>query len=115
MISKKVGRRPYGRTPKQIEAVKHMRRHRNLHHDRRKSYCEIANLMNDNNIKHPKGKKHFPPPAGKRWYATTIKNILERFEGQELRERKKKVRQYLDIQQGVVLLEYIDREFKEGS
>lgn len=114
-MSKKVGRRPYGRTPKQIEAVKYMRRHRNLHHGSRKSYCEIANIINSHNVRYPAGKKHYPPPAGQQWYPTTIKNILERLEDQELRERKKKVRQYLDIPQGVVLLEYIERESKEGS
>ncbi len=100
------GRRAYGITPKQVEAIRYMRRLRNLHHGRRKSYCEIADLMNR--------KKHFAPPAGQEWYATTIKNILERLEGQELWDRKRKVRQYLDIPQGIRLMEFIEEEFNSG-
>jgi site-specific recombinase XerD len=103
------GRKAYGSTQKQIEGIRFMRRMRNIHHGRRKSFGEIANIMNDNLVRYPIGaKKHFPPPCSNRWSATTIKNIIERLEGVELWERKRKVRQYLDIQQGVKLMEFIE-------
>lgn len=112
-MNKRRGRRPYGRTPKQIEAIKFMRLQRNLHHGRRKSYCEIANLMNNNNIKNSKGKKHHPPPAGKMWYPTTIENILTRTAGKELKQRRKITRlesdKYLNLHQAARIYETLDK------
>lgn len=115
-MSKKVGRKPYGRTQKQLEAIRFMRRQRNLYLGRRKSFCEIANLLNERNQLYPKGsKKHFPPPAGKCWYGTTVENILKRVEGIELRERTKNRRDYLDIPQTLKLWDFINKQCQNGT
>ena len=115
-MSGKAGRKPYGSTPKQIEAIKLMRRQRNIHHRQRKSYCEIANFMNERNLKYPKGsKKHFPPPAGKCWYATSVENILKRVEVEKLRECTRKVRKYLDIPQATKLWQFVEQQCRAES
>lgn len=49
---------------------------RNIHHGKRKTFCQIAKILNSR----PSSFDGLclDPPAGKKWYATTIKNILER-------------------------------------
>lgn len=103
--NKKVGRKPYGSTPCEKEIIRKMRRYRNIHHGRRKTFCQIAALLNTQGIE---------PPAGKKWYPTTIQNILERLAGKELLERQKKTLKHLDPTQVTMLWGGVCRDAESG-
>ena len=104
-MSKKVGRKPYGSTPGEVEIIRKMRRYQNLHHGRRKTYCQIAALLNSQGIK---------PPAGQQWYGTTVQNILNRMEGKELREGQRKILKHLDPTQVATLWDAVCRDAESG-
>ncbi len=94
------GRKPYGRNETEQAVIARMRRLRNIHHGRRKSFCDIANLLNE---------QHAPPPSGLRWYGTTVKNILERDEARSTHDARRtksgiEPDDYLNVEQvGMVL------------
>jgi integrase len=67
--SKKVGRKPYGHRPDELEVLQKIKRLRNIHHGERKTPHEITAYLNEHGIE---------PPAGQKWYTTTVKNILDR-------------------------------------
>ena len=67
--SKKPGRKPYGHRPGESEVIQKIKRLRNIHHGERKTPYEIAAYLNERGIE---------PREGKKWYTTTIINILDR-------------------------------------
>lgn len=86
------------------ECIGQMRRLRNKHRGRRKSYSEIARILN--------AKSEYPSPAGRYggWEATTIKNILDR--DRKPKKRKRVQRRgifgdnYLNVTQATKLFIY---------
>lgn len=68
-----------------FECISQMRRLRNLHHGRRKSYTEISQVLN--------AERTHPSPAGiiGGWYATSVKNILERADKPKKNPRKRRL------------------------
>ena len=93
-MAKKVGRKPYGSKAGELTVIQRIRRWRNLHHGRHKSPYEIANLLN---------KQGVSPPAGERWYGTTVKNIISRYDRVKIKRSRVKSSleggDYLDILQ----------------
>lgn len=105
-LIKKTGRKPYGRTPAERDVIKKMRRYRNIHHGKRKSFHEIAKILNTQGIK---------PPDGQCWYGQSVKNILMRWDGKEIRQRQIKRRNYLDLDQAAHLWKVVCDDAKKGS
>ena len=93
-MAKKVGRKPYGSRAEELKVVQRVRRLCNLHHGRRKTSYEIANLLNEQGVS---------PPAGERWYGTTVKNILSRYDRVKIKRSRIKSSleggDYLDVSQ----------------
>lgn len=88
------GRRPYGKNNREREVIRLMKRYHNIHHGKRRTVYEIAELLNEKGIK---------PPAGEMWYGSSVKNILQRCEDRQIRQRQIKRRNHLDIPQAVSL------------
>ncbi len=100
------GRRPYGRNYREQRIIRLMRRYHNVHHGKRRTVYQIASLLN---------KKGIKPPAGKEWYGSSVKNILQRWEDREIRDRQRKRRNYLDISQAVSLWESVCSAAENGT
>ena len=90
------GRRAYGHTDSQRAIIVRIKRMRNVNHGRRKSFSEIARFLNAD-------PASFPPPAGKRWYPTSIENILVMNQRVDRRKKVKKAgvigNDYLTVRQ----------------
>lgn len=100
-MMKTAGRKPYGHNPAEAEIIARMRRLRNKHHGKRRTYAQIAATLNE---------EHVPPPAGVKWYATSIKNIVERVieaEKKTVQKRGIEGTDYLDLKQAAKLWGYL--------
>ncbi len=90
------GRKPYGKNNAEKDIIVYMKRLRNIHHGKRNTYERVARILNADVVK-------YPPPRGKQWYATSIKNIILRNQHIEKHKNVKKLgvgeSDYLNVRQ----------------
>ena len=93
-MAKKVDRKPYGSTPKELKVIQRNHRLRNLHRGRQKSPYENTNFLKEQQI---------GPPSDQRWYGTTVRNILSPYSKAKIKQSRIKSSleggDYLDLLQ----------------
>ncbi len=75
-------RKIYGTTEKQAATVRYIKKLRNVHHGRRRSYRKIAELLNGKLTDHI-------PPAGSVWHSSTVRVLSMRAADADRRRVKK--------------------------
>lgn len=106
----KTGRKQYGRTESEREVIRRIRRYRNIHRGRRRSFYKIAQLLNSKGI---------PSPGGKKWSGTCVGNVLARHDNTKICKPRKKTSlegdDYFDLAQAGKLFLYLKELLVSGT
>ena len=106
----KIGRPQYGRVESERDVIQQIRRYRNVHRGRRRSFYKIAQLLNGKGI---------PSPGGKKWSGTSVGNVLARHNNATIRKPRKKTGlegdDYFDLVQAGKLFLYLQQLLVSGT